>query len=363
MSNDDNLSAPRDWAEPRSCERVVVIAASSGGLAAVTALLRGLPRDLPAAIIVVQHRRRREDEDLLVPLLARSTELEVRAARDGDLLEAGVVYVCPAGLHAVAEHSLRLIDGPRLDHVRPSANALLQSVASTYGRHAIGVVLSGTGADGTNGAAAVVDAGGIVLAQDPATSAQPSMPSAAIARGGAAKILSPEQIGAELCAMLRAAPEAVPEAASKGAPIRVVIADDHRMILDGLRALLETELDIEVIGEAEDGAAAVAMARALTPDVVVMDVSMPGTDGIDATRAIRAELPGTEVVILTAYVDLKRTAQVLEAGAIGFLSKDAAFADLAAAVRSAAAKRPYFSARVAAVTARSVTGAARTSSK
>jgi DNA-binding NarL/FixJ family response regulator len=118
---------------------------------------------------------------------------------------------------------------------------------------------------------------------------------------------------------------------------RVLIADDQALVRTGFTMILDATPDIEVVGEAGDGAAALTMARALRPDVVLMDVRMPGTDGIAATAAITAELPGTRILILTTF-DLDDYVHAgLLAGASGFLLKDVPAPDLLAAIRTVAA--------------------------
>jgi DNA-binding NarL/FixJ family response regulator len=119
--------------------------------------------------------------------------------------------------------------------------------------------------------------------------------------------------------------------------IRVLIADDQSLVRTGFKMILDATPDIEVVGEAGDGAAAVTMARTLRPDVVLMDVRMPGTDGITATGQVTAELPGTRILILTTF-DLDDYVHAgLRAGASGFLLKDVPAPDLVAAIRTVAA--------------------------
>jgi DNA-binding NarL/FixJ family response regulator len=119
--------------------------------------------------------------------------------------------------------------------------------------------------------------------------------------------------------------------------IRVLIADDQSLVRTGFKMILDATQDIEVVGEAGDGAAAVTMARTLRPDVVLMDVRMPNTDGINATGQITAELPGTRILILTTF-DLDDYVHAgLRAGASGFLLKDVPAPDLVAAIRTVAA--------------------------
>ncbi len=119
-------------------------------------------------------------------------------------------------------------------------------------------------------------------------------------------------------------------------PINVLIADDHRLFREGLRDLLRFEKDIAVTGEAADGLSAIAMARELEPDVVLMDINMPQVDGFAATRAILDEKPDTGIVILTMYEETPQIRQAIGAGAVGYILKTAAVEDVAVAVRAAA---------------------------
>lgn len=118
--------------------------------------------------------------------------------------------------------------------------------------------------------------------------------------------------------------------------IRVLIADDHAIVREGLRLILETAPGIEVVGEAADGAEAVRLARATAPDVVLMDLRMPGMDGLTAITQLQGELPLTRVVILTTYNEDDLMLRGLEAGARGFLLKDTSREALLNAIRAAA---------------------------
>lgn len=118
--------------------------------------------------------------------------------------------------------------------------------------------------------------------------------------------------------------------------IRVLLAEDHAVVRAGLQELLDGAEDIEVVGAAADGLSAVELAAELQPDVVLCDLSMPGLDGIEATRRILEESPETRVVILTAFSERDRILGALDAGAVGYLLKDAAPEELFGAVRAAA---------------------------
>jgi len=118
--------------------------------------------------------------------------------------------------------------------------------------------------------------------------------------------------------------------------IRVLLVDDHAVVRAGLRLFLADQADLEVVGEADDGASAVARAQELVPDVVLMDLRMPRLDGIEATRQIRAALPQTAVVVLTTYTDTANIGKAIAAGAIGYVPKDVPPLELAATIREAA---------------------------
>ncbi len=134
--------------------------------------------------------------------------------------------------------------------------------------------------------------------------------------------------------------------------IRVLLVDDHAMVRRGMRDFLELHDDLEVVGEAADGAAAIAEATALRPDVIVMDLMLPGIDGIEATAQIKEADPSIEVVALTSFVDEGRAIAAIEAGASGFLLKDAEADELAAAIRAAAAGEAYLDPAIAGIVAR-----------
>lgn len=130
-------------------------------------------------------------------------------------------------------------------------------------------------------------------------------------------------------------------------PIRVLIVDDHAVVRSGLRTFLDLLDDIDVVGEAADGEAAVSEARRLTPDVVLMDLLMPRMDGIAAIAAVKRELPQTEIVAVTSFIEEEKVTAALEAGASGYLLKDAEADDVAAAIRAAHAGEVHLDPAVA----------------
>ena len=132
-----------------------------------------------------------------------------------------------------------------------------------------------------------------------------------------------------------------------GRPLRVIVADDHFVVRQGVKALLENEPGCEVVAEAATGRAVVEMASRLQPDVVVVDVRMPELNGLEATRQIRQRSPGTQVVALTAHDSDDIVQSLLRAGALGYVLKSDAARDLVVAVRAVATGRPFFTATVA----------------
>lgn len=130
--------------------------------------------------------------------------------------------------------------------------------------------------------------------------------------------------------------------------IKVLIVDDHTLVRDGIRALLVLASDIEVVGEAANGKEALEKVKHLAPDVVLMDLAMPVLGGLDTTRRIRKEFPGTKVLVLTQYDDSDFVVPAIEAGARGFITKMAAFSELATAIQAVYKGASYLSPSAAA---------------
>lgn len=128
--------------------------------------------------------------------------------------------------------------------------------------------------------------------------------------------------------------------------IRILLADDHKIVRDGLCSLLEKEEGMEVIAEADTGRAAVRLAAELAPEVVLMDIAMPELNGIEAARQIIAAVPGCKVIALSMHADKRYVMEMLKAGASGYLLKDSAFEELARAIRTALDNRTYLSPQV-----------------
>lgn len=125
--------------------------------------------------------------------------------------------------------------------------------------------------------------------------------------------------------------------------IKVLLADDHKIIRDGLRALIDAQPDMGVVSEAQNGREAIQLVRDLKPHIAVMDIGMPDVNGIEATRQITADLPETKVIALSMHSDKRFVGRMLQAGASGYLLKDCAFDELVQAVRTVVSNRIYLS--------------------
>lgn len=182
---------------------VVAVAASAGGLNALSQLLAALPKDFPAAVVVVQHLDPRH-RSLMADILSRRTALEVRQAEEDDELSPGTVYIAPPNRHLLVnpEGTLTLAQSELVHFVRPSADLLFESVAASFKHRAIGVVLSGTGSDGSMGVQAIKKMGGTVIAQDEATSEFFGMPNSAIQTGSVDFILPLKEIPSALVTLV-----------------------------------------------------------------------------------------------------------------------------------------------------------------
>ncbi|HEU5412549.1 MAG TPA: chemotaxis protein CheB [Candidatus Angelobacter sp.] len=182
---------------------VVAMGSSAGGLNALTHVLRSLPKNFPSSIVVVQHLSP-EHKSWIASLLGRSAQVKVKQAEHGEIMLPGTVYTAPPDEHLlVGPGKIQLAHSQLVHFSRPSIDLLFESVAGTYGSRAVGVVLSGSGRDGSTGIRAIKEAGGIAIAQDPETAEFRPMPQAAVDTGCIDFVLPLEKIGStliELCA-------------------------------------------------------------------------------------------------------------------------------------------------------------------
>ena len=185
---------------------VVAIAASAGGLGALTLILSRLPAKFTAPIVAVQHLDPRH-RSLMAEIVGRRSVLPIHQAIAGSHVQVGHVYLAPPDHHMLINRdgSISLTQTELVNFVRPSADLLFESVAASYGKRAIAVVLTGTGHDGSIGVTAIKQRGGTVIAQDEASSEFFGMPSAAIRTGAVDFVLSLEEIPGALLSLLGSA--------------------------------------------------------------------------------------------------------------------------------------------------------------
>lgn len=196
------LTSPRAASLALPRVRVVVIGASAGGIVALRTILPALPAETPFPVVVVVHVSR-EGPSALVEVFTRQCAVAVREVTDKEPMAGGTVWFAPPDYHLLVEASGTFslsTEGP-VNYSRPAVDPLFESAASAYGRALVGIVLTGTGEDGALGAAAVREAGGVLVVEDPAGAEYPDMPAAAIA------CARPDAIGstAEIADMLRSA--------------------------------------------------------------------------------------------------------------------------------------------------------------
>jgi two-component system, chemotaxis family, protein-glutamate methylesterase/glutaminase len=193
----------RKAGEDRSPYEVVAIAASAGGLGALTSILGRLPRTFGAAIVAVQHLDPRH-RSLMAEILGRRSALPIQQAVAGSRIQSGQVYLAPPDRHLLInpDGSVSLTQTELVNFVRPSADLLFESVAASFGKGAVAVVLTGTGHDGSMGVTAIKQRGGTVIAQDEASSEFFGMPSAAIRTGAVDFVLSLDEIPGALQSLI-----------------------------------------------------------------------------------------------------------------------------------------------------------------
>jgi two-component system chemotaxis response regulator CheB len=188
---------------------LVVVGASAGGVHALRAVVHGLPRDLDAAVLVVLHIPPGAP-NALSNILAYSGPLPAVSARDAAPIERGHIYVAPAGQHMlVRDGRIGLSSGPAENGHRPAIDPLFRSAARYYGPRVIGVILSGSGSDGTAGLAAIAERGGIPVVQDPDTALHRSMPCTAMRHLAVDHVLHPASIGGLVAELTGRTPPAV----------------------------------------------------------------------------------------------------------------------------------------------------------
>jgi len=137
---------------------------------------------------------------------------------------------------------------------------------------------------------------------------------------------------------------------------KILLADDHKIVRDGLKSLIKKEVNMEVVGEADNGRKTVQLARDLEPEIIIMDISMPDLNGVEATRQILADSPNVKIIALSMHSDKRYVKAALSAGALGYLLKDSAFEELVEAIRTVNTGRFYLSAGIVGVVVKDYVG-------
>jgi chemotaxis response regulator CheB len=201
------------------------------------------------------------------------------------------------------------------------------------------------------GSLAMREAGATVLVQDPATCQFSGMPSATLKVGASQTQLAPAQIAAALRELVTMTPRPPARSATSSGDhddkTTVFLADDHEIVLEGLHVLIDGEADMRVVGRAEDGRQALLRSTEVAPDIIVMDVCMPGMDGVEATQQIVSRSSSIKVIALSSRSDSHIVNRMLHAGATGYLTKHRAFGELVQAIRTVKSDHLYLSSDVA----------------
>jgi chemotaxis response regulator CheB len=320
----------------RVAHDVIVIGGSAGALEPLTRLLGRLPADLPACVLIVVHLPV-EGASLLFQTLRQRTALAIGMAVDGERLQHGRVYLPNSdNSHLLVEHGfVRLEESPKEVLFRPSIDALFRSAAFTYGRRAVGVVLSGALNDGTAGLWQIKKHGGVALVQDPHEATFPAMPQSAVDHVAVDHRLPVEAIAWKLVELATNAAEP-PIQGSRAA--RLLVVENESSGVRNLERRLRG-LGYDIAGGASTGEHAIERVGQTYPDLVLMDVRLAGAmSGTEATQRIweRFQIP---VVYVTAYTDDATLEEVKRTEHYGYVVKPVRPRELHAAIQLALARR------------------------
>jgi chemotaxis response regulator CheB len=312
---------------------IVVIGGSAGSLAALRALVASLPEELNAAIFVSVHRSSPLGFDVFPMILGRHSHMEVTFAIDGQAFEYGRIYVSPPKVHLLVEPGVLRIDTTPKPGRPSSVDALFASAAKAYGEAVIGVILSGMMDDGTAGSWEIRKHGGVIIAQDVAEAAFPSMPQSAMKNVPVHYCLPVAEIAVKIKDLVTGA--CLPPLLHNA---RVMIVEDEWMLASELERQL-TDLHYTVVATVASGEEALAKAEAVMPDLVMMDVVLAGDmKGTEAARHLweRFEIP---LIFLTAHTDQETLAAAQLSMPYAFLPKPHHAGQLHSAMQLALGRR------------------------
>lgn len=320
---------------PSHSSKIVAIGASTGGPRTLPIAIGPLPRDFPCPILIVQHMGRGFMKGF-AEWLDREIDLPVRMIEEAVRLEPGHVYLPPDGLHIeVVRQTAVLREGAPVNGSIPSVDVLFNSVAREYGERAIGVVLTGMGKDGAEGALTIKNAGGTVIVQDEESSVIFGMPRAAMEIGAATKVEPLKSIASAIASSVTAPDMGELDAKRSGLAQEIheiLIVDDSST----MRAMLNDILSDHgyKVRQAENGRMALDEVSRSRPDLVLLDVMMPELDGYAVCRALREDREYLPVLMITAKGDPQDLVQGIESGADDYISKPFEELELIARVKS-----------------------------
>ena len=298
---------------------IVGIAISTGGPNALSQLMAQIRGDFSPSLLIVQHMPEGFTEQFATRL-AKLSAIDVHEAREGEVVSPSCAFVAPGGQHMelVRESGklrLRLTLAEPVNGHRPSADVLFRSMAKVVGPKCVGVVMTGMGEDGADGASAIHEAGGYNLAQDEASSVVFGMPKAAIERGVVDKVL-PFVQNIELLEFALVA--------AKGGSVmenfRFLVVDDSEFARRNMKKIL-TAVGGEAAGFATNGREAIDQYMKLRPDVVFMDITMPEMEGVEAVQTIMDRDASAKVVMVSSNGYQELIKEALDSGAKHFLTK------------------------------------------
>jgi chemotaxis response regulator CheB len=297
---------------------IVVIGGSAGSLRPLQTLVGLLPGKLGAAVFVVQHGSSNSwVPSQLTDILASANTAPVELASERPV-EMGKIYVCPRNHHLSIENDrMRLDMGPKEHFTRPAIDVLFRSAAQSYGRRAVGVLLSGSLGDGTAGLWQIKSRGGLTLVQDPSEAEYPQMPASAIAGVEVDFVLPADLLGAKLRDSIAGASS---NANGREGLATVLIVEDDLLVAHSLRARIK-QIGYTVSGCVTSGEAAVLHAFQNNPDLILMDIRLQGPmNGVDAARRIweRQQIPS---IFVTANADAATLNEVKTVNNYGFIVK------------------------------------------
>lgn len=317
---------------PSVSSKVVVIGASTGGPGAVMSLLSSLPMNFPSPIILVQHM----SEGFLGGFsqwLDREVSLNIVYVEEAVRLEPGNVYIPNNGYHIeVSRGAAVLREGPLVNAVRPAVDVLFKSVAREYGEQVVGVLLTGMGRDGGEGALAIKEAGGTVIVQDEETCVVFGMPKVAIELGAADYVEPLSNIPARLAQAVANGQAAAPPPPSDDSVNTILVVDDSPTMLAMVSDILVSHGFIAQ--QAENGRMAIEEVARTRPDLVLLDVMMPEMDGYQACKELRKDSEYIPILMVTAKGEPHDLAKGLAAGADDYISKPFEEVELIARVNS-----------------------------